>query len=80
MEAGPALGVGSRPEMATVGLDNRATDRESHTRALGFRGEECVKDLVRLIARQSDASVADRDQYRAARIELGLDRKRSWCV
>jgi len=80
VEGGPALGVGSRPEVATVGLDNRAADRESYSRALGFRGEECVKDLTHLVARQPDASVADRDQYRTARIELGLDRKRSWRV
>jgi hypothetical protein len=29
VEGSAALGVGSRPEVATVGLDNRATDRES---------------------------------------------------
>jgi hypothetical protein len=61
VEGSSALGVGSRPEMATVGLDNLATDGESHTRAMGFRSEEWVKDLVHLVARQFDTSVAHRD-------------------
>ena len=52
--------VGS-PQAASVRVDNRAADPESHTRAVSLGGKERIKDLVRLLCGQPSASIVDRD-------------------
>ena len=52
-------GVGRRPQMATVRLDDGTADRQTHAGALRFGRKEGIEDLVGLFGRQSHASVTD---------------------
>jgi hypothetical protein len=51
LESCSASRVGTSPQAAAVRLNDRSTDRKSHTCAVGFRGEKCIKDLVGLVRR-----------------------------
>ena len=54
--------VGRRPQTAIMRLYNGTTDRQAHTAALRFSGEEGIEYLVRVIVRYSDAIIADGDE------------------
>src|ERR1700756_1089390 len=72
-------GVGSGPQTTSVRLDNRAADRKSHPGTVILRSEERAKDLFGL-QRQSDASIADRDQQLAILAPLRPYRKLTCCA
>src|SRR5882724_538209 len=59
------LRVGGGPQTTSMRLDNRAADWESHAGTVSLRGEERAEDLLGLLQRQSDASIADRDHHLA---------------
>src|SRR6201992_2470436 len=45
------------PQPTTVGFDDRTADRESHTHAAGFGGEEGVEKLVRMLGGDPIAAI-----------------------
>src|SRR5437879_8154551 len=49
--------AGGRPQPAPVGIDDRPADRESHTHAAGFGGEEGVEQPVRILGGDPDAAI-----------------------
>src|ERR1700694_286806 len=55
IEASPARSVVGSPQPPAVRFNDGAANPKSHTGAVNFRGEECVKDLVRLPRRQPHA-------------------------
>src|SRR5229473_4032096 len=60
MKTCPARRVVGSPQAATMRFNDRAADPQPHTGALNLRSEECIKDLVCLLRRQSHAGIADR--------------------
>src|ERR1700686_546766 len=51
------------PQPATVGFHDRTADRESHTHAAGFGGEEGVEQPVRVPGRDPDAAIRHIDEH-----------------
>src|SRR6266850_6653757 len=45
------------PQPATVSFNDRTADREAHTHAAGFGGEEGVEQSVRVLGGDSDAAI-----------------------
>src|SRR5580704_1010995 len=60
-ESCPWSQIGTGPDSAAMGLDDRPCNRQTHTGPLWFRGVECVEDLFRTLSRESNAGIADRD-------------------
>ena len=55
--------VGDSPDAAAMGLDNRTSQRQAHSGALGFRRKEWVEYALKVFRRQPYARVADRNCY-----------------
>jgi hypothetical protein len=55
-ESTPRLARG-RPQPAPVGIDDRPADRQPHTHAAGFGGEEGVEQPVRILGGDPDAAI-----------------------
>ena len=47
--------IGTRPQRASVRLDNPPTDGETHTGALHLGGEEGIEDAIDFCHRKADA-------------------------
>jgi hypothetical protein len=54
--------VAGSPQAASMRLDDGAADSKSQAGAVTLGGKECIKDLVRVLLRQSHAGIAHRDQ------------------
>ncbi len=61
-ESTPRLARG-RPQPAPVGIDDRPADRESHTHAAGFGGEEGGEQPVRILGGDPDAAIRHTYQH-----------------
>src|SRR5882757_7956401 len=61
-KTGPARRVAVSPQTPAVGFDDGSANREPHTGPLRFRRKKCFENLVRLLRRQADSRVANR-QY-----------------
>src|ERR1700730_15013959 len=61
-ESTPRLARG-RPQPAPVGIDDQTADRESHTHAAGFGGEEGGEQPVRILGGDPDAAIRHTYQH-----------------
>src|ERR1700686_1299088 len=77
MKTCPARRVVGSPQAATMRFNDRAADPKSHTGALNLRGKECIKDLVRLLRRESYTGIADRHHKLLVRGSLRRDGERT---
>ena len=59
-----AIVVGG-PQLATMTLDDGATDREANTHAVGFSREEYIEQFAERIWLDADTRVAHRQTHRA---------------
>ena len=63
------------PESATVSLDDRAADAQTHAGAVFLGRKESVEYLARLVRGKSNSSVLDRYQKLFVAIILGAERQ-----
>ena len=54
--------IGADPQTTAMGLDDPATDGQSHTRSLRFRGEERRENVFKVLAGKSNPGVTHRNQ------------------
>src|ERR1700691_2653803 len=55
----PAVRISCRPEPPAMVLDDRAYDREAHSRSLSFGREEGIKQLRHVLGGNADAGIAN---------------------
>src|ERR1700719_3544991 len=55
-------GIGAGPQTTAMGLYDPATDGQSHTGSLRFRGEERLEKAFEVLAGKSNAGVTPRNQ------------------
>src|SRR6202140_5126605 len=63
------------PQPATVGFDDRTADREPHTHAAGFGGEEGVEQPVRIFCGDPDAAIGHTYKHLLRIVLAGSDRQ-----
>src|SRR5580704_2236591 len=73
LEDGAVWKIRRRPQLATVGINDRAANRQSHPHALWLGGKERFKELVRPRRVEPGARVLDRYSHAAGLIVGGSD-------
>src|SRR3982074_1482070 len=66
------------PQPAIVSFDNRTADRESHTHAAGFGGEERVEQPVRILGTDPDAAIRDTYEHLVCLVLTRSDHQFAW--
>src|ERR1700680_2045902 len=61
------------PQPATVGFHDRTADRESHTHAVGFGGEEGVEQLVRILGGYTASAIRHTYEHMTRLVLAGSD-------
>src|SRR3977135_657474 len=72
----PSIVNGRQPP--SVCLDDRAADRQSHSHAAGFGGEEGVEQPIHVLGGDSDAAVLHRNQDLVCFVPLRSDSQFPW--
>src|SRR3984893_2649670 len=71
---------GFRPQAALMSFNDRVTDCQPHSHALGLRGEEAFEDAVPVCWVKTNTGIRHVDGDVALIVELRADRQDTWAV